>query len=125
MPRNPIGQRQFLEGIQHLFQVDGSAVTTSFATTGLTTGKYLATIKKGAAADSNLVTIRLNAPLGRIPDVLFSPITLNCQARLEVADTTNQLIVFRTFQSDHSTKADDCDLSLFVFGTEGIYEGSY
>lgn len=127
MPRNPIGQRQFLEGIVAAFQIDGSAVGTSYSTDGILSnyGKFLATVKKGTAGDSNLVTLRLNSPLGLTPHVLFAPITLNCIARIVAADMTNQLIVFRTYQSDFTTKADDCDLTVFLFGTEGIYEGSY
>ena len=124
MARQPVGCRQFLEGLIAVLEVDGSDVTTSYAKTGLDRGMHIATIKKGAGADSNLVTIKLNSPLGLAPSVLIQEITLDCVARLEKA-TTKQIIQIRTLELDGVTKEDDADFTVFIFGTEQIREGCY
>lgn len=127
MPRQPVGCKQYLEGLLLGFQVDGSAVTTSTGVnTGLLAGQHLATIKKGTAADSNLVTITLNRPLGlTTPIVLFTPITADCECRLETTPTTTVIQVRTTKSSNLATGVDDADFNMLIFGTEGIYEGSY
>ena len=124
MARQPVGCRQFLEGLIAVLEVDGSDVTTSYAKTGLDRGMHIATIKKGTGADSNLVTIKLNSPLGLAPSVLIQEITLDCVARLETAPT-KQIIQIRTLELDGVTKEDDADMTVFIFGTEQIREGCY
>ena len=121
--RQPTSNRQFLTSLIAAFKIDGSDVTTTYAKTGLLKGLYIGTVKKGAAADSNLVTLRLNNPLGLAPFVLIQPVTLNCVPREESVGV--QEIAIRTLQSDYATKADDCDMVVYLFGTEGIREGSY
>lgn len=121
--RQPISQRQYIDGLVATVRVDGSAVTTSYAQTGLLAGKHIADVKKGAGADSNLVTIKFKHPFGIAPEVLIQEITLNCVARVESVDLDE--IAIRTLQSDYTTKADDCDFVIFAYGTEGIREGKY
>lgn len=123
MPRQPVGNKQFLEGLIATLKVDGSAVTTSYAKAGLDSGAFIATVKKGESADSNLVTIRFNNPLGLVPSVLIQEVTLNCVARVE--SRTKNEIAIRTLQNNYSSQANDCDFDVFVFGTEGIREGTY
>lgn len=125
MARQPLYQPQFLESLCMVFEIDGSAVTTSEnVSTGLVKGQHLAYIKKGTSSDSNLVTITLRRPLGLAPSVFYQPITLDCTARDDVAPTTS-LIKIRTLELDGVTVEDDADLRVFVFGTEGIREGKY
>lgn len=126
MPRKNIAQAQFLESKLIVFQVDGSVVTTGAGVnTGLLVGLHVATILKGTGADSNLVTITLNRPYGIAPSVMFQPRTLDCECRLDV-DTTKTVIKVRTLKSsDLTAKVDDADFTMLVFGTEGIYEGSF
>lgn len=123
--RNPVTQRQYLEGLLMAFKIDGSAVTTSAAKTGLLVGQHLATIYKGTAANSNLVTITLNKPMGLLPfTVLFQPVTLDCLCRLET-DVTKTVIQVRTLELDGVTQEDDADFEMFIFGNEGVREGLY
>lgn len=125
MARQPLYQAQFLESLCMVFEIDGSAVTTSDnVSTGLLKGQHLAYIKKGSGADSNLVTITLRRPFGLAPSVLYQPITLSCIPRDNAAPTTS-VITIRTLASDFTSQANDCDLRVFVFGTEGIREGKY
>lgn len=121
--RQGIGQRQFLEGLVAVLEIDGSAVTTTYAQAGLLGGLYIADVKKGAGADSNLVTVQFKSPFGLVPRAFYQAITLNCVPRTE-ASTVSTLAV-RTLQNDLATKADDCDFLIFVYGTEGIREGKY
>lgn len=125
MARQSLHQPQFLEALCMVFEIDGSAVTTSEnVSTGLLKGQHLAYIKKGAGADSNLVTITLRRPFGLPPSVLYQPITLACVPR-DNAAPTNSVITIRTLAVDHIAQANDCDLRVFLFGTEGIREGKY
>ena len=121
--RQSIGQRQHLEGLLAILEVDGSAVTTAFAQAGLLSGLHIADVKKGAGADSNLVTVQFKFPFGMNPKAFYQAITLNCVPRTET--TALNSIAIRTLQNDLATKADDCDFLIFVYGTEGIREGKY
>lgn len=121
--RNPVGQRQFLDAFIGSVRVDGSAVTTTLASTGLIKGTHIATVKKGTAADSNLVTIRLNKPLGLSPSIFIQEETLDCVARTESRGL--QEITIRTLELDGTTQEDDADFEVFFFGTEHIREGQY
>lgn len=121
--RQPVSQRQFTDGLVATVGVDGSEVTTDYAQAGLTAGKYIADVKKGTAADSNLVTIRFKDPFGIAPEVLIQEKTLNCVARVESVGL--QEIAIRTLQSNYASQANDCDFVMFVYGTEGIREGKY
>lgn len=124
--RNPVTQRQYLEGLFMAFKIDGSAVTTSAAKTGLLVGMHLATIYKGTAGNANLVTITLNKPLGLLPyTVQFQAVTLDCECRLET-DVTKTVIQVRTLlNSNLASACNDADFDMFVFGNEGIREGLY
>lgn len=127
MPRQPIGQKQYLEAVMLAFSVDGSAVTTGTGvSTGLLAGQHIADIKKGTAADSNLVTITLHKPLGLTSSVvLFTPRTADCECRLETTPTKTVFQV-RTLKSTNlATGVDDADFDMLIFGTEGIREGEY
>jgi hypothetical protein len=125
MPRNPVGQRQFTTGLIGVLEVDGSEVTTTSAVTGLVKGQYLATVKKGSSADSNLVTITFNKPFGLVPSFLFQPKTLDCECR-EEGTSTKTVVTIRTLKSTNlATQVNDADFSIFVFGTEDIREGFY
>lgn len=121
--RNPVGQRQFLAAVLASIRVDGSEVTTSFSKTGLIKGQHIATVKKGTSSDSNLVTIRLNNPLGMVPSVLIQEETLDCVARVESRGL--QEFAIRTLELDGSTVEDDADFEVFLIGTEEIREGQY
>lgn len=121
--RQPISQRQFIDGLVAVIRVDGSEVTTTYAQTGLLTGKHIADVKKGTAGDANLVTIRFKAPFGLAPEVFIQPVTVNCVPRPETVGLSE--IAIRTLQSDHATAANNCDFVIFVYGTEGIREGKY
>lgn len=109
--------RQFKRPCVLAFQVDGSDVTTSYANTGLDIGKHIATVKKGAGADSNLVTIKLNRQMGYPPFPVIQEITVDCTARVEVA-TTVDTIAIRTLELDGVTKEDDADFNLLLFSAE-------
>jgi hypothetical protein len=123
--RKPVGNKQHLEMILMQFKIDGSAVTTSDnVSTGLLIGQHLATIKKGAGADSNLVTITLNSALGMTPGVFIQEVSLDLACRLETA-ATKTVIQVRTLDTDLTTKFDDADFELLVVGTEGIREGRF
>lgn len=121
--RNPVGQRQFLDSIQYAIRVDGSAVTTSFSSTGLIKGQHIATVKKGTAADSNLVTIRLKFPLGMIPSLFYQEETVDCICRTESRGL--QEFAVRTLELDGTTQEDDADFEVFVVATEQYREGAY
>jgi hypothetical protein len=110
-------QRQFINPQAIVLAIDGSDVTTSYATTALDVGKHIATVKKGAGADSNLVTILLNKPLGMAPMVMFQETTLDCICRLEAATTVDTIKV-RTLELDGVTKEDNADFSVFLFSSE-------
>lgn len=116
---------QYLSALVAVIRVDGSAVTTSYAKTGLVVGQHLATVKKGTSADSNLVSIQLNFPLGLAPEVWIQEHTLDCVARLEAATTKAGLIQIRTLELDGTTAENDADFTVFVFGTKEIREGYY
>lgn len=123
--RYPIGQRQFLEALVAILSIDGSAVTTTLASTGLLKGQYFATIKKGTGADSNLVTIEFQNPLGMIPVFFTQMVTADCEVRPDAAPTKTGLTL-RTLKSTNlATGVDDADFYLFLFGTEQIREGYY
>lgn len=125
--RNPVTQRQYLEGLLMAFKVDGSVVTTTAGVnTGLLVGQHLATIYKGTAANSNLVTITLRKPLGLLPYcVKFQSVTLDCVCRLEAAVTKTVIQVRTLLHSNLATGLDDADFEMFIFGNEGIREGLY
>lgn len=120
----PVVSRQHLMTELLIFEIDGSDVTTSYAATGLDYGSHLATIKKGSAADSNLVTIRLRNPLGLVPKVIFQPLTVDCTCRLDAA-STKQIIQVRTLTLAGSAKKDDADFVMMVYGTRELREGNY
>lgn len=124
--RQPVGCKQFLEGLCEVFRVVGATVTTTAGVnTGLSKGQHLAKIVKGTGVDSNLVTITLNQPFGMIPAVFFQAETLDCECRIDVEPTLT-VIKVRTLKSTNlATKVDDANFTMFLFGTEGIYEGSY
>jgi hypothetical protein len=110
-------QRQFKHPRCLVLDVDGSDVTTSYGNAALDCGKHCATVKKGADADSNLVTIKLKKRLGAAPQVLIQENTLDCLARLEVAVTVDEIQI-RTLELDGVTKEDDADFTVFLFGPD-------
>lgn len=116
--------QQYLSAEILQITVDGSAVTTSFAKTGLTRGSHCATIKKGTAGDSNLITIRLNRPCGLAPGVFIQERTLDCVARLEAAPGLQEIQI-RTLELDGTTVEDDADLDVLIFKTREIRESDY
>ncbi len=126
MPRNPVGQRQFLSANLIAFRVDGSdvsAVATSNA--GLLVGKYQGTVVKGTSSDANLVTFTFKSPLGQPPLVFFQPITADCECRLEGEPTKTGFAV-RTLKSTNlATAVNDADFCALVVGSEDIREGRY
>ncbi len=125
MARQPLHQAQFLEALCMVFEIDGSAVTTSEnVSTGLVKGQHLAYIKKGTSSDSNLVTLTLKRPFGLAPSPLYQPITLDCICRDDVAPTVS-VIKIRTLELDGTTQENDADFRVYLFGTEGIREGKY
>ena len=116
---------QYLSAELMVLEVDGSAVTTSYAKDGLVVGQHLATIKKGTSGDSNLISIQLNFQLGLTPKVFIQEKTLDCVARLEAEPTKAGLIQIRTLELDGVTGEDDADLSILVVATKEIREGYY
>lgn len=97
------------------FRVDGSAVTTSAATTGLVEGLHDATVSKGSGGTSNEVTITFNRAFGRVPVVQASPVTTNCH--IEIKSVTASGMVLETFQvADGTTGVDDADMHVIVIG---------
>jgi hypothetical protein len=96
-------------------RIDGSAVTTSAATTGLLEGLNDCTIAKGSGATSNEVTVTFNTAFARVPVVVATPLTTNCH--VEVKSITASTLVLETFQvADGTTKVDDADIHVIVWG---------
>jgi hypothetical protein len=117
--------RQHLETDVLVLHVDGSEVTTNDDdNAGLDYGEHLAFIKKGAGADSNLVTITLKNPLGLPMKYFVQPITLDCLVREESAPTKDTLIL-RVLELDGVTQEDDADFLVFIFGTRQVRQGNY
>lgn len=114
---NSLKTRQFQDPQFFVLEVDGSAVTTSASSTGLTVGKHRATILKGTAGDANLITIAFNTPFGFAPRVFVQERTLDCVARLE-ADPSKTGFQIRTFELDGVTAENDADLTILVLGAE-------
>lgn len=115
------GSRAFAVGHSHprsrliALRVDGSAVTTSAATTGLDEGAAEVTIAKGSGGTSNEVTVTFTKAFATVPTVVATPITTNCH--IEIKSVTVSAIVFETFQvADGTTAVDDADFHALIFG---------
>ena len=103
-------------------RVDGSAVTTSAATTGMSSGdRHNMTILKGSGGTSNEVTVACNTAFAVVPVVVATPITTD--SHIEIKSVTASQIVFETFAvSDGSTAADDVDFHFIVIGEDSASE---
>lgn len=96
-------------------RIDGSAVTTSAASTGLDEGAGDCTILKGSGGSSNEVTIAFRTPFARVPVVNATPITTNCH--VEIKSITASQLVLETFQvADGTTGVDDADMHVMIMG---------
>lgn len=96
-------------------RVDGSAVTTSAASTGLLEGLYDCTISKGSGGTSNEVTVSFNTAFGRVPVVVATPITTD--SHIEIKSVTASTLVLETFSvADGTTAADDVDMHVLIVG---------
>ena len=124
--RNEVRQNQFPTSLIAVFRVTGaSVVTTETSSAGLDSGKYLSYVKKGAGADSNLVTFTFKRPLGRAPILLFQPVTLDCACREDTAPTKTGFTVRTLLHSNLASKADNANFNVFLFGTRDVTEGQY
>ena len=102
-------------------RVDGSAVTTSAAKTGLLEGEHDMTIAKGSGGSSNEVTVTFDITFKRVPVVTASPISTNCH--VEIKSVSTSAIVFETFQvADGTTGVDDADFHFMVLGWDSSSE---
>jgi len=103
-------------------RVDGSAVTTSAATTGaLGPDRHNITILKGSGGTSNEVTVAFNEAYTVVPVVCTGVITTNCH--VEVKSVSASQIVFETFQvADGTTGVDDADFHFIVMGWDTASE---
>ena len=99
-------------------RVDGSAVTTSAATTGMSSGdRHNMTILKGSGGTSNEVTVAFNTAFAVVPVVVATPITTNCH--IEIKSVSASQIVFETFQvADGTTDVNDADFHFIVIGED-------
>lgn len=112
-----VRNRQFRSPTLLLFKITGASVSTTAGRDGLDVGKYVATIAKGAGADSNLITLTLNRALGTVPQVKIQEITLDCVARIE-GSPTSKVVQIRTLELDGVTKEDDADLFVALFAAD-------
>lgn len=102
-------------------RVDGSAVTTSAADTGLDWGGENVQIAKGSGATSNEVTITFDEAFAEIPIVQATPITTNCH--IEIKSVAVGSVVLETFQvADGTTGVDDADMHVLIVGAMGAGE---
>lgn len=97
------------------FRIDGSAVTTSAAATGLLEGANDATVLKGTSGTANEVTLTWDVPFARAPVIVAQAITTNCKIDLKSVSTTG--CVLETFQvADGTTGVNDADMHVIVIG---------
>lgn len=96
-------------------RIDGSAVTTSAAATGLLEGGGDCTILKGSGGSSNEVTIAFRTDFERVPVVCATPITDDCHVRIK--SVTAAQCVLETVQNDaNGTGVDDADMHVIIMG---------
>jgi hypothetical protein len=112
-----VENRQFTHALIAGFTVDGSAVGTSYAKTGLDNGQHIGTVKKA----SNVFTIKLNKNLGLVPQVFIQEHTLDCVARVTAKSRSE--IQITTYVLAGTAGTGNEDFSVFVYGTEGVIEG--
>jgi hypothetical protein len=103
-------------------RVDGSAVTTSAATTGLIGGdRHNMTVVKGTGGAANEVTITLNQAFAVIPSVHVTSVTTNCH--VEVKSATSSVIVLEAFAvADGTTVSNDADYNVMIIGEDTASE---
>lgn len=112
--------RRSLKGTQSrarvlAFRVDGSAVTTSAAATGLLEGEFDATVVKGTAGAANEVTFAWTPVYKRVPVVVATPITTG--VHIEIKSVTATGCVIETFSvADGTTISSDADFHMLVMG---------
>jgi len=118
-----MGVRKFkLKGSQaksrlHVLRIDGSAVTTSAAKTGLDEGAADFTVSKGSGGTSNEVTLTPNEAFARVPVIQATPVTTNCH--IEIKSVSSTSIVLETFQvADGTTGVDDADMHVMIWGSD-------
>jgi hypothetical protein len=98
-----------------LLRIDGSAVTTSAAATGLDEGSADANVSKGSGGTSNEVTLAFTKAFTTTPVVVAQSITTNCKVELKSVSTTG--CVLETFQvADGTTGVDDADMHVVIIG---------
>lgn len=96
-------------------RIDGSAVTTSAAATGLLEGGGDVTILKGSGGSSNEVTIAFRTNFGRVPVVVATPITDDCAVRIKSVSASQ--VVLETVENDaNASGVDDADLHVIIMG---------
>ena len=96
-------------------RIDGSAVTTSAATTGLLEGGGDCTILKGSGGSSNEVTIAFDVAFQRVPVVTVTPITDDCHVRIKSV-TASQLVLESVQNDANGTGVDDADMHVMIIG---------
>lgn len=111
--RNNVKSPQPLPRVLGL-RIDGSAVTTSAATTGLDEGGSDVTILKGSGGSSNEVTIAFNTAFAAAPVVVATPVTDNAHVRIKSVSASQ--LVLETTENDSATGLDDVDMHVIIFG---------
>ncbi len=100
-----------------LIKIDGSALTTTTATAGLTIGTKFCKAKDDG---SDKVTITFNEALSNAPEVITQCLTADCIVKPDTLVTTTTTIVYNCFKiSDGSTAVNDADVILLVRIPEG------
>lgn len=100
-----------------LIKVDGSAVTTSTAVTGLTIGSKFCKIKDA----TEVVTITFNEALPNAPEVVGAQcLTADCIVKPNSIVTTTTTVVYSCIKiSDGATAVSDADVVILLRIPEG------
>ena len=95
-------------------QVDGSAVTTTSAVTGLLQGSQHVKVKKGSGGTSNVVTVALNESLVGVAMVV--PVAITANVQFKTVSTAAGAVITVTESDDNSSGVDDADFMMLIVG---------
>lgn len=101
-----------------LIKIDGSALTTTSATAGVTIGTKFCTAKDDG---SDVVTITFNEALRNAPEVVATQaLTADCIVKPDAIATTTTTVVYSCVKiSDGATAVNDADVVILLRIPEG------